>query len=545
MVPNGSRSEPNPFIRNFPKYTVKSDRHCVLPDYQHQSIALIPNTVHSLFGFSRGAHLSINKRALGFDRPQKVVLFLLDGFGLDHFSRYEKPVKFLRHFATRGQVQTLTSTFPSTTAAALTTLHTNRMPVEHGNIEWHWHYEKANALIESLPFCIKGNDQDSLRDAGFPPEDLYSGETLYSELQSQGIESHVLVVDSFVQSVYSQQVMRGAKIHGYSHYASMFRQLANLLSKPGRAYVFVYMGQIDSKMHRFGPNSEPFIEELEKLDAQFIRFLRQSVPFDTTLLLTADHGHIGTDPETTIYLDDIPGLFDLFSRQNGRIMLPGGSPRDLFLYIKKNAIPKAKKLLEKHLPDCTILSTKQLLKEKWLGHGKTHPQLISRLGNLVILPVFGQTVWYRHPRKPRFTHRGMHGGLSIREMQVPFAALGKTGFLPAAPIPNGASILSSPPTPTGHMPFPVQTTVLDPNPDRAPERLAAALPQNTARENTAANPETPESSDRMCSTIRPNAQTVFAPPVSVDPATSNDPALSPPAVSPALAPLLPNANPHD
>ena len=455
------------------------------------NISLIPNTVHSLFGLSRGPHLSINRRSLGFDVPQKVVFFLIDGLGLDHFARYEKPIKFLRHLATRGNVQELTTVFPSTTAAALTTLHTNRTPLEHGNFEWHWHYAKANAIIESLPFCIKGDNQDSLYRNGFPAEDLYEGPTLYSELSSEGIESHAFVVDAFTESTYTRQVMAGARIHGYTHYASLFRQLTSLLQKPGRAYCFVYLGQLDSKMHKFGPNSGPFIEELEKMDSQFIRFLRNDLPYDTAIMVSADHGHIGTNPEETIYLDDIPGLFSLFSLQNGQLMLPGGSPRDVFLYIKKNSLTKARKLLEKHLPDCTIVPTTELLKHHWLGYGKIHPQLLSRLGNLVILPVFGHTVWYRHPKKPRFTHRGMHGGLSIHEMQIPFVMLGKPGFLAGAPQPIGASFakrtnpaLSENP-PEGFALFPTPAAILPQPPENPSERIAAAAaPESPAVSST-------------------------------------------------------------
>src|SRR5207248_6813982 len=54
----------------------------------------------------------------------KVILFFIDGFGWRFFERYADKYPFLKALLANGIVSKLTSQFPSTTAAHVTSMHT-------------------------------------------------------------------------------------------------------------------------------------------------------------------------------------------------------------------------------------------------------------------------------------------------------------------------------------------------------------------------------------------------------------------------------------
>ena len=73
-----------------------------------------------------------------------------------------------------GTVAKLTTQFPSTTAAHVTTLHTGRPVVEHGVYEWNIYEPSIDALITPLMFSFAGDgERDTLRQAGADPRALY------------------------------------------------------------------------------------------------------------------------------------------------------------------------------------------------------------------------------------------------------------------------------------------------------------------------------------------------------------------------------------
>jgi predicted AlkP superfamily pyrophosphatase or phosphodiesterase len=93
----------------------------VKPRYDSAGFASLPTRI--------GDFLSSNQ----YDA---VVLFLIDAFGWRFFEKFQDS-PFLKRVTQVGSVTKITSQFPSTTAAHITTIHTG-MPVgEHGIFEWY------------------------------------------------------------------------------------------------------------------------------------------------------------------------------------------------------------------------------------------------------------------------------------------------------------------------------------------------------------------------------------------------------------------------
>jgi hypothetical protein len=141
-------------------------------------------------------------------------------------------------------------------------------------------------------------------------------------------------------------------------------------------------------------------------------------------LLTADHGECEVDPKTTIYLNRdkrFEGI-ERFLKTNkgGNILVPAGSARDMFLYVKDELLDEAQEFLSTRLADkAEVVKSEWLIENGYFGP-LISPQFRARVGNLVILPYRYESVWWYE--KDRFEQRycGHHGGLTPQEMEIPF-----------------------------------------------------------------------------------------------------------------------------
>ena len=48
-------------------------------------------------------------------------------------------------------------------------------------------------------------------------------------------------------------------------------------------------------------------------------------------------------------------------------------------------------------------------------------RFVDRAGDILILPRMNNLVWYEHIKGQSFDLRGMHGGLTEKELLIPFA----------------------------------------------------------------------------------------------------------------------------
>jgi hypothetical protein len=104
--------------------------------------------------------------------------------------------------------------------------------------------------------------------------------------------------------------------------------------------------------------------------------------------------------------------------RQGRLLVPAGSARDMFLYIKDDLLNEAQSFLATRLEGkADVVKTEYLINNGYFG-----PEISSRfrerVGNLVILPYRYECVWWYE--KDRFEQRfyGHHGGLTPQEMET-------------------------------------------------------------------------------------------------------------------------------
>ncbi len=181
------------------------DGDFLYPCYEENCISNIPGTILDLFGVNNKlSKLPIVDNGIN-DEVNKVVLFVLDGFGYNQFLSYHKDNKFLAKLAEKSEVFPLTSIFPSQTTNALTTLNTGLTPQEHGLFEYYLYLKEVGSIVNTLRFEPLGSKhRNELIESGFNPNILFNGNTIQNTLKEAGVKSFTHIYASYAYSQYSK-----------------------------------------------------------------------------------------------------------------------------------------------------------------------------------------------------------------------------------------------------------------------------------------------------------------------------------------------------
>ena len=405
------------------------DSDFLYPCYEENCISNIPGTVLDLFGVkNKKPRLPIDITS-ETDEVDKIVLFVLDGFGYNQFLRYYKNHKFLSTLAEKSNVYPLTSIFPSQTTNALTTLNTGLTPQEHGLFEYYIYLKEVDSIVNTLRFePIGSKKRNELVEKGYNPNILFKGNTIQNTLKQAGVKSFTHIYASYAYSHYSTLLFADSTIIPSLNSSDLIVTLKKKLEQEeGPAYFFVHLSNLDTISHEYGPNSYEYNTELSAISYLLNKELIQKIDAETAkhtlLLMTSDHGGVNIVPEDTTYLNGfIEVLNNLKQGKTGKTILPTGSARDVFLHVKEEKLTETKELLTKKIGGkAKIVETKDALNNGLFGQGEITSQFIDRAGNLLILPYRNETVWFEHFPDIKYNPVGQHGGLNEEEMLVPLA----------------------------------------------------------------------------------------------------------------------------
>ncbi len=359
-------------------------------------------------------------------RYDAVVLFLVDGFGWRFFEKFQE-ASFLKWVTGAGTVEKLTAQFPSTTAAHITTIHTGQTVGEHGVFEWNYYEPALDAVIAPLLFSFAGTvERDTLKRVNVSPKAIFPKHTIYNSLSNHGVKSTIFQHREYTPSTYSNAMFKGAQAFGYKTLPEGLVNLGEALAKTAPpAYYYLYYEKIDAVSHDYGPDAPQTTAEILSFLLRLEHIFRSAVrPKGKTLfLLTADHGQAEVDPQTTVYINTDPrfdGVTDFLRTDHaGNPIIPGGSCRDFFLYIREGRLEAARVFLASRLEGkAEVREVAGMIEDGWFGP-QVSPAFRSRVGDLVILPYRGEAVWWYE--KDKFVQRyyGHHGGLTQQEMEIP------------------------------------------------------------------------------------------------------------------------------
>ena len=362
------------------------------------------------------------------ERIENVVLMLFDGLGYRELLRQSEG-GFFGSLARKGSVRPITTVFPSTTAAALTTVSTGLTPQEHGLPEWFVYMDELDEVVVTLPFSKVGDPGRDTLIGKIEPKFLFDGPTIFERLKKEGVRTLSLTSRSLANTAYSKISHQGSEALPYASASDLTVSLRRRLEKArGPSLFYVYWAYVDTIEHIYGPNTDESEVETSLISHAFKEGLLSKLDRETAkktmVILTADHGQTNVIPERTLYMNSFRKLASFLERgPTGRVIPPWGSARDAYLRVRGDKLDDAKSYLEGKLEGiASVMRTEDAIDEGLFGVNKPSRKFRRRVGNLMVLPRAKRTVWYHYRKGDSLGLKGHHGGLTKDEMTIPLAA---------------------------------------------------------------------------------------------------------------------------
>ncbi|MEU1970430.1 nucleotide pyrophosphatase/phosphodiesterase family protein [Microbacterium sp. NPDC019599] len=339
-------------------------------------------------------------------RPaESAVLFVIDGLGARNLSARAGHARFLA--SAGGKKDVARSVFPSTTAAALTSLLTGVEPGEHGLVG----YRIRIPGTDLAPNQLKGWETD-----GLDPHSWQRAQPIFEREAAAGRPCFVVSRGKFAGSGFSTATVRGATFVPSSSAAEGAELAAGLVAQHPGALVYLYAPELDGIAHQKGWESDDWARALETVDAA-ARALSDSLPDRAGAVVTADHGIVDVPRHRQLLLTEGDALVT-------GVSVIGGEPRMLHLYAepgRADAVLDAWRASEGGRS--WVLSRDEAVEGGLFG--PVASEVRERIGDVVVAARAG-VAYYDDRLADKAPQKmiGQHGSLTDEERTVPLIRLG-------------------------------------------------------------------------------------------------------------------------
>lgn len=381
----------------------------VAPSYDTTSLAAVLPAAAGAMGHELSTSTGLNaagcRAALGLPDADRVVVVLVDGLGIRNLAERGGHAPFLRGLLReRGaEAATLTSSFPSTTAAGLSILGTGTAPGRTGMLG----YTQRNPATGRLAAVVQWKDLGD-------PADVQREPTVFEALVAAGARVTAPGPRKFAGSGMTQAALRGPAYVAAETFEQRVDATVAALRAPGggQRLVYLYQGDVDKVGHGHGWDSWQWGDALESTDRELQRLLR-SVPRGTLVLVTADHGQIKADLTTQWDVAADPAL-------RPGVAMVGGEPRAAHVYTEPGTDPAdvARRWAERLGDHAVVVLRERAVADGWFGPVAEH--VLPSIGDVVVAMTGAATVVDSrvHSAAARALP-GVHGSLTPHEMLVP------------------------------------------------------------------------------------------------------------------------------
>ena len=357
----------------------------VIPSYKGNNLVnLVAELERRLTGHSptRGLRSEVAKL---IPPARNYLLVVIDGLGAGQLSHPKAQALRDSHRAS------LEAPFPTTTSVSLSSICTGITPLQHGAIGYRQWFPDLGKVVSLLRWTDLHGKRVNYDTASFLP-----APNLWERLAARRTGGVIVQPAAFFNTPLSRMLYRGAQMRGYS--SPLEVDPAYLVNRSRRTLAMIYHHAVDVAAHERGQQSERYAQAISGA-ARLWERLADRLPPDTAMIGTSDHGHCDLPPEGKIRLD----------RRDTAGLRWWGDSRSLMLSGPWNRITD--------LADQTgseVVSAHQL--RTWLGRGREHPELDSRLPEAVLLASPGTGIF---PKGMDTQKIGHHGGLTSAETQIP------------------------------------------------------------------------------------------------------------------------------
>ena len=341
----------------------------IFPNYEH----CILNTITSILKYYNVNTPYSSLKSLDEKLSKKyknVVLIILDGMG-SHILNHLSPNGFFKS----KQLDCVTSVYPSTTTAALTTYYSGQPPIETGWIAWSQYFKEYGRAIDMFSHkeSYLGESLDFDRLNVF--DNIMKHETIFEKIE----EASPNVKAYEVTPLYSERRSKRTVIA--DNLEELFENINILCQTSGEKFIMAYSDNPDGLLHKFGTSSQEakdFIKSAEEKISELYNLL----PEDTIIIISADHGH--KDIEKAYTLLDYPEI------QECLILPPSLESRVVAFWVKEDMKIEFEERFNKVFgEEFLLLTAQEFLDRHFLGFGEKHPKIDDFIGNYIALHIQG------------------------------------------------------------------------------------------------------------------------------------------------------------
>lgn len=363
----------------------------ILPDFNNSNLNISATLAEFLGAPNKNPTLSIVKEELA-KNYKNVVFICFDGMGIHPLKQNLSKDDFLM----KNIKTVLTSTFPSTTTNATTSLLNNKLPMEHGWFGWSIHFANINKNIDI-----------------FLNRDSWSGEAV--DIKNSPLDSRDYYFDNANSEYNINTVFPGfvevehqERNNVFKTEEEFFKHIGNICKKDGKQFVYAYYPDPDHTMHEVGVTS-PIIKQLLEGISKNMQKLQKECN-DTLFIVTADHGQVDIEGYVELYSDqklmDMLKIYPFLEARAPAFLVKDGCQSEFERYFE-----------EKYGEDFVLYKTKELIDEGLFGKMGNKQHL---LGDYIAIGTKTHKQAILTMSSPKF--KGHHTSLT-EEMLVPLIIL--------------------------------------------------------------------------------------------------------------------------
>ena len=378
----------------------------VLPNYEHCILGTITSILKHYNAETKHKSLDTLDKILNGKKYKNTIFLILDGMGEKIINNISKDGYF-----NNNKIDCVTSVYPSTTTAALTTYYSGQPPYETGWIGWSQYFKEYGRAID----MFSHKESYMVEPLKKPKLDVFKDVMKYKSIYEKIEEASPDVKAFEIGPEYAER--RGKRSIIADNVDELIFSIKDVCEMEGEKFILAYSDNPDGLLHKFGTDSEEVKEFILETE-QKVKQLKEDLPEDTLIIISADHGHKNVDKAYTII--DYPEILECL------IMPPTLEARALTFWVKEEMREVFEERFNKQFGKEFWLISKDdfLNKYKFLGSGEKHKKIDDFIGNYVAMSVSGSMIrieTFLADGKP--IKKSTHCGLSKDEMEVPVIVL--------------------------------------------------------------------------------------------------------------------------
>nr|WP_274638334.1 nucleotide pyrophosphatase/phosphodiesterase family protein [Microbacterium bovistercoris] len=348
---------------------------------------------------------ALDGRSEWFAPASSAIVFVVDGLGAHNLSARAGHARFLSTVRSRRDVAR--TVFPSTTAAALTSLLTGVDPGQHGIVGYRVHDPEHDRVVNQL----KGWE-----DGHIDPLHWQRAEPILAREAAAGRPCFVVSKPAFVGSGFTEATLRGGQMFPAPTALERVQLAADLAGRHPGALIYVYTSNLDATGHKHGWESEEWSAALEQVDAA-ARALGAALPAGAGAVITADHGMVDVPRHRQV-------LFGVGDDLADDVRHVAGEPRMLHLHAEPGRATAVRdRWQEAEGARSWVLTRDEAIAAGLFGD--VDPAVRPRIGDVLVAARAGVAYYDdREPDKKPQRMIGQHGSMTDQERTVPLVRLG-------------------------------------------------------------------------------------------------------------------------